>query len=64
MAYELALQLRNFNFNITSRISYFLLTTYSTALKNPMLPSSLKDKYFKDSWTIINNLIEIKKINT
>ena len=29
-----------------------------------MVPTNLKEKYFKDSWTIINNLIEIKKINS
>lgn len=41
-------------------MSFHLIKTYVTALKNPMLPSNLKDKYFKDSWTIINNLIELK----
>ena len=45
-------------------MSYFLIETYSNALKNPMVPTNLKEKYFKDSWTIINNLIEIKKINS
>ena len=29
-----------------------------------MLPANLSKKYFKDSWTIINNLIDSKKIKT
>lgn len=28
-----------------------------------MLPTNLKNKYIKDSWTIINNLIDMKKID-
>lgn len=29
-----------------------------------MLPTKLKERYFEDSWKIVNNLIELKKVNT